>query len=283
MKSISNEIRQRLVAEYCRCKRLLLLFDYDGTLAPIAPHPRLARLHPATRRTLMDLSRHPRIEVGIVCGREIDDLKAMVDMRRIYYVGTSGLQLDLCGSRITHPRADEIILLLAKFRKPLRNIVRMFPGAWLEDKQLGLTVHYRHVHANHKENLKMWIEKAAIPFKERLELQDGAMAVEITPKYGWNKATAVQLILEHIGDENLLMLYAGDGPNDIAALKAVSSMGGICIGIGPDVSPYVEYRLESQADFLAFLASLNGAFPANRREYAQSETCRLKLCGNGGL
>jgi trehalose 6-phosphate phosphatase len=266
MNTLFNEIMRPLITWYRRGQRLLLLFDYDGTLTPIVSHPRYARLHKAMQITLINLTRRPRIEVGIICGRDIDDLKAMVGLRQIYYVGTSGLQLDLSGSRITHPKADQMILLLAKFRKPLRNIIQMFPGAWLEDKQLGLTVHYRNVHPNHIMNLKIWIEKAALPFKGKLELLDGPMAVEITPKFGWNKATAVQLILEHIGDENLLTLYAGDGPNDIAALEAVNSMGGICIGIGPDVSQFVQYRLSNQTEFSAFLTRLDAALASTLRD-----------------
>lgn len=266
MKSVFKEIMHPLMTWYSHGQRLLLLFDYDGTLTPIVPHPRLARLHPAMRRTLLNLNKRTRIEVGIISGREIDDLKAMVGLRGIYYVGTSGLQLDLCGSRITHPKADQMILLLARFRKPLRNIIKMFPGAWLEDKQLGLTVHYRNVHPNQIMDLKIWVEKVAIPFRGKLEIQEGPMAVEIAPKFGWNKATAVQLILEHIGDENLLTLYAGDGPNDIAALEAVTSMGGICVGIGPDASQFAQYKLADQAEFLAFLTRLNAEIAGTLRD-----------------
>jgi trehalose-phosphatase len=266
MKSIFKEIMHPLIAWHSHGQRLLLLFDYDGTLTPIVPHPRLARLHPAVRRTLLNLNKRVRIEVGIISGREIDDLKAMVGLRGIYYVGTSGLQLDLCGTRITHPKADQMILLLARFRKPLRKIIKMFPGAWLEDKQLGLTVHYRNVHPNHIMDLRVWIEKIAVPFNGQLELQEGPMAVEITPKFGWNKATAVQLILEHIGDEDLLTLYAGDGPNDVAAFEALTSMGGICVGIGPDASQIAQYRLAGQTELLAFLARLDAEIAHTLRD-----------------
>jgi trehalose 6-phosphate phosphatase len=275
MKTQCNEIIQVLLSAYRHGRKLLLLFDYDGTLTPIVAHPRLATLHPTTRRTLINLSRRPRVEIGIVSGRGIDELKHIVALRQIYYVGTSGLQLELGGMRITHPKADEMILLLARFRKPLRNVIRQFPGAWLEDKQLGLTIHYREVHQNHIMSLRMWIEKVVSASRGKLELQDGPMAVEITPKYGWDKATAVRFILEHIGDNNLLTLYAGDGPNDIAALKAVTSMGGICIGIGSDVSSFSHYRLDDQREFIVFLARLNAALAD-----AVCNQARLSLTAN---
>jgi len=87
--------------------------------------------------------------------------------------------------------------------------------------------------------------------------------VEITPKLGWNKATAVQLILEHLGKENVLTLYAGDAPNDVAAIEYVSSIGGICISIGPDTSQHVQNHLTDQAAFMAFIASLDAVIPRN--------------------
>ncbi|MGD0652885.1 MAG: trehalose-phosphatase [Thermoguttaceae bacterium] len=264
-----QEIIDALTATYNHGQRLLLLFDYDGTLTPIVSHPRLAGLHPETRRILKNLACRPRIAIGIISGREIDDLKSMVGLRNIYYAGTSGLELNLCGTQVTHPQAGRMAMLLAILREHLNKILKMFPGAWFENKQLGLTVHYREVQQDHIPNIKSWVEQIASPFLDKLDLQDGPMAVEITPKLGWNKATAVQLILEHLGKENVLTLYAGDAPNDVAAIEYVSSIGGICIGIGPDTSQHVQFHLTDQAAFMAFIASLDAVIPKNMHGNSQ--------------
>jgi trehalose-phosphatase len=189
----------------------------------------------------------------------------MVGLRRIYYAGTSGLELDLCGTRVMHPQAGKMAVRLASFRDNLSKILKMFPGAWLENKLLGLTVHYRDVQPDQIPNIKSWVERVASPSQDKLHLQDGPMAVEITPNLGWNKATAVQLILEHLGKENVLTLYAGDAPNDIAAMQFVASIGGICIGIGPDTSPVVQYCLADQSEFSVFLANLDSIMSRNSR------------------
>lgn len=43
--------------------KLAVLLDYDGTLAPIAPHPDLATLPPETRNILQRLSNIPEVHV----------------------------------------------------------------------------------------------------------------------------------------------------------------------------------------------------------------------------
>ena len=259
MMSSGYDIVEALTVAYNLDKRLLLLFDYDGTLTPIASHPDLAELHPTAKQILKKLSNLPRVAVGIISGREIDDLESIVGLNGIYYAGTSGLELDLCGTQITHPNAGRLAILMANLRGPLSKILKIFPGVWLEDKQLGLTVHYRDIQTDQIPNLKAWIERVATPFKDKLQFNDGPMAVEITPNAGWNKATAVKFILEHFGHEKTLILYVGDATNDVDAFQYVASIGGISIGIGLETSEYVMCQLADQNTFSELLVSIDTA------------------------
>ena len=47
-------------------RRVALLFDYDGTLAPVRPTPAEATLPPATRRGLERLVVTGRVTIGVV-------------------------------------------------------------------------------------------------------------------------------------------------------------------------------------------------------------------------
>src|SRR5262245_13897797 len=47
--------------------RVLLAFDYDGTLSPIAPTPERARLPQATRRLLIRVAQH--YPMAVISGR----------------------------------------------------------------------------------------------------------------------------------------------------------------------------------------------------------------------
>lgn len=59
-------------------QKLALLLDYDGTLAPIAPHPDLATLPMETKHTLQRLSNMPDVNIAIISGRNVDNVKKMV-------------------------------------------------------------------------------------------------------------------------------------------------------------------------------------------------------------
>lgn len=61
--------------------KLALLLDYDGTLAPIAPHPDLAILPNETRCVLERLANTPDVFVAIVSGRNVNNVKEMVRRR----------------------------------------------------------------------------------------------------------------------------------------------------------------------------------------------------------
>ena len=73
-----REIFDEMCKAYRHGSSLVLLFDYDGTLTPIVEHPRLAVLDRKTRRLLASLADRPRVHVGILSGRELDELRALV-------------------------------------------------------------------------------------------------------------------------------------------------------------------------------------------------------------
>jgi trehalose 6-phosphate synthase/phosphatase len=58
--------------------KVALLLDYDGTLAPIAPHPDLAILPVETKNVLQRLSNMPDVYIAIISGRNVDNVIKMV-------------------------------------------------------------------------------------------------------------------------------------------------------------------------------------------------------------
>ena len=68
--------------------RVLLLFDYDGTLTPIVARPEAATLSHETRQLLSTVAGMDRFIVGVVSGRRLGDLEAMVAAPDI--IGASG-------------------------------------------------------------------------------------------------------------------------------------------------------------------------------------------------
>lgn len=72
-------------------QKLALLLDYDGTLAPIAPHPDLATLPLETKNTLQRLSNMPDVNIAIVSGRNVDNVQKMVIIFKYIHLNKSTL------------------------------------------------------------------------------------------------------------------------------------------------------------------------------------------------
>ena len=65
---------------------MALLLDYDGTLAPIAPHPDLAIIPPETKNVLQRLSNISDVYIAIISGRNVNNVKQMVGTFRVFWV-----------------------------------------------------------------------------------------------------------------------------------------------------------------------------------------------------
>jgi trehalose-phosphatase len=234
---------EQMVAQYRRGQQLVLLFAYDGALTDLSVRPWQATLPPATRRTLSGLAALPRVTVGVISGRELDELKSLVGLQDIFYAGTDGLELDFHGQTVCHPLVHHSIQLVSRVARALEPHLHDFPTAWLERKQFGLSVHYRRLDPQIVPLLHSRVEQALADWAERLYVVTGAKAVEITPKLGWTKGTAVEFVLEHVGPEPCVVLYAGDEAGDVEALWEVSIHGGITIGVGSPHPTTAQFEL----------------------------------------
>src|SRR3982751_4733068 len=86
------EPERAIPAERLAGRPLLLLFDVDGTLAPIAPRPSLARVPEETRDLLTVLARRPRVSVVLVSGRAGHDARRMVAVENLWTIGNHGAE-----------------------------------------------------------------------------------------------------------------------------------------------------------------------------------------------
>jgi trehalose 6-phosphate phosphatase len=246
---------EQIASDYRRGRHLALFLDYDGTLVPIVEHPCLATLDRHTRRLLDRLARRPRVYVTIVSGRCLDDLKTLVPLRRLYFAGTGGMELDLGVTQVVHPSAERAAASVGVLVSRLKEEMTAWPGAWVEDKRLACTVHYRAVSPPLIATVCTAVQRIIACCRAPMVAIDGPMAIEITPACGWNKATAVHMVIEHLGVVDPVPLYAGDGANDAVALAAVTSMGGIAMGVGRE-APAAGYRLAGPAAMREFLENL---------------------------
>lgn len=98
-------------------EKLALILDYDGTLAPLAPHPDLAILPNETGRILERLSNCPDVYVSVISNRTVDNVKKMVGIENITYAGNNGLE-------ILHPDGTKFVYPLpAEYEENVRSLL----------------------------------------------------------------------------------------------------------------------------------------------------------------
>src|SRR5215469_8146093 len=124
---------------------LLLLTDYDGTLAPISSEPEAAQLPEAVRADLVTLAGLPRVQFGVVSGRDLQNLRTLVAVPNAFYGGCYGLEIEGPGTRFVHPDALAQVASLDAISRELALRAPTVPGMRVEPKRFGLAVHYRHV------------------------------------------------------------------------------------------------------------------------------------------
>jgi trehalose-phosphatase len=253
-----KQVLQRLTNAHRAGRPLALLVDYDGTLVPIVKHPAQAVLAPEVRELLRRLASLPRVIVGIVSGRALDDLRKMVGIPGLCYVGTSGLECELNGAREAHGDSQEVHELLAQATHCLAELTRQYPGAWVEQKPLALTLHYRDVSAGHLAEFLVRANSVLMRFDGDLCVTDGPMATEITPDLGWTKGTAVRWLCERFGAD-VIPIYAGDHANDRDALVTAAALGGVSIRVGPESPATPAHRLADPAALIDWLQRLLNA------------------------
>ena len=259
MPPANPNLLERLVTAYRRGERLALVFDYDGTLTPLVAHPRLAQLDPVLRDVLARLAATPRITVGVVSGRGLDDLIGMVGLKGLDYGGSTGLELELAGERFIPTAALASRPLLDALSAALETGLMAYPGAWVEKKPFGFTLHYRQLAPNRIEPLRSEALALLKPHAADLHLLDGPLALEVVPASAQDKGTALRAIAAHGGAEPATVLFAGDAPNDAPALAAAAALGGIALGVGAQAPDEAAFQVPDPAALHHLLAALADA------------------------
>ena len=203
----------------------VLLFDIDGTLAPIAPRPQDAAVPPATREAIQRLVNLPAVVVALISGRSAHDVQRMIDVEGTWIIGNHGLELlTPSGDLAATPEARAYEPAVAEAARRLASIDASAPGAFVEDKRWSLSVHYRMADPSAVPALKERASQVAREFG--LREMEGKMIVELRPPVPIDKGTAAVALAEKLGalDEGASLLSAGDDRTDEDAFRALRSI-----------------------------------------------------------
>jgi trehalose 6-phosphate phosphatase len=201
--------------------RLVLLLDFDGTLAPIVARPDLAAIPEATRRALERLRALPGVEAAVVSGRGLADVRERADLGPIAYAGNHGMEIEGPGIHRIHPEAAAARPQLGRAAARISGALAELTGTFVEDKELTLSIHFRQ--APEREAEVRRIVDGAVSGEEGLRVTAGKMVLEVRPRVDWHKGRAVEFLLEQLAPPpGAPVLYLGDDATDEDAFRALA-------------------------------------------------------------
>jgi trehalose-phosphatase len=209
-----------------RLGRVFLLLDYDGTLTPIVERPELALLSPDMKKLLRAAT--ARHKVAVISGRALTNLKKLVGLRGIYYVGNHGLEMSGPRVRFTEPKALSVRSVITRICEKLRRELKEIKGALIEDKGLTASVHYRMVEPGELKRLENVVKRVTEAHVRAGEvcLTRSKKVLEIKPAVDWNKGKAALWITRTVDpEERLTPVYLGDDRTDEDAFEALRGRG----------------------------------------------------------
>jgi trehalose 6-phosphate phosphatase len=211
---------------------VLLAFDYDGTLAPIAARPEEAHMRPVTRRLLASVARaYPTV---VISGRALADVTAMLKSVPLWLVyGNHGLEAP--GPQ-HHPRAYTGAWL-AQLDPRLAAL-----GVRIEDKGHTLTLHFRG--APNRARAIRAIE-AAVEKLPDVSVLRGIETINLLPRNGGDKGVALLQARDTFACHKAI--YLGDELTDEAAFAAGGERT-LGIRVEPSDHSAARYHLGSQGD-----------------------------------
>ncbi len=250
----------------CRtADRVLVLADYDGTLTPIVSRPEDAVLSEDMRNRLILLASVPKATVGVISGRELLDVESLVAIGGLYYAGNHGLEMDGPGYSYLNPAAEQARPLLQELRGRLAEALAGIEGVVLENKGLGLSVHYRLVAPEKEAGVERIVRElaGALVAAGKVRLSTGKKVWELRPPVDWHKGKAVAAIRAEVAREfsaaNMLTIFLGDDVTDEDAFKVVVPPDGWSVYVGgPSPVSAAPWYLESPAEVADLLERLAG-------------------------
>ncbi len=242
-------------------QHVLLLTDFDGTLAELAPTPDLAFVEPGVQAVLEQVARHPAITLGVVSGRRLEDVSTRVHHVAEFVAGLHGLEIDGQGSTFHHGILESVAPYIARLDREARRQLAWCPGCLIENKEFALTCHVRQAPPDLGELALEEFEALAEPFLEtrKLRLLIGAQAMELLPSVDWDKGHGVEWIrarLSRVKGYTVPVIYLGDDRTDEDAFTCLDASD-FAIGVGHRPHTHmIDARLDGPASVGEFLGEM---------------------------
>jgi trehalose 6-phosphate phosphatase len=241
MKHVLARGQQKLLARFVRA-RVLLAFDFDGTLAPLVARANDAAMRPRTAKLFNAVAhRYPCV---IVTGRRARDIRRRLANAPVAaVVGNHGA--DSAVDR------DDVRRTVSTALRAIAPIVSREPGSWIENKTYSLSVHFRPGPTTDGHLAELRRAVGRIP---KAGLVPGKNVLNVVAADAPDKGGAVEQLLRALRCDRVL--FVGDDETDEHVFHRMSRSKLIGIRIGPAPHSRAEYFLDRQSDIDTLLSLL---------------------------
>jgi trehalose 6-phosphate phosphatase len=241
MKDILSDESRASLDDVAR-ERMLLAFDFDGTLAPIVEDRAAAQMRDSTRRLLRLASLF--YPCAIISGRSRADLvPRLASIPLVAVVGNHGAEAG-------HGPVDRSVRsLVASWKASADAMLRGVDGIELEDKGLSLAIHYR------RAARSALAERTAHDAARALEgarVFGGHSVVNVVPHGEHDKGEALSRVVARTGVRSAL--YVGDDTTDEDAFRSEAVR--VSVRVGRADGSAASHFVASQAHVDEFLRAL---------------------------
>lgn len=245
MKHLLSEGSIELLAQFA-WSRVLLAFDYDGTLAPIVANRDAAAMRVRTRTLLHQVCQlYPTV---VISGRSQQDVAGRLEglpLRHI--IGNHGLE--------PSEHIADFENQVARMLPALQAALAGWGGVEIEDKRYSLAVHYRR--SRQKREARKAVFDAVADLKTPVKLVPGKLVINVVPDGAPHKGDALVRLRKQEGADTAV--FVGDDVTDEDVFEMDQPGRLLSIRVGRSQSSAAGYFLRDQSEvdrLLARLASL---------------------------
>jgi trehalose 6-phosphate phosphatase len=252
-----------VVEELTAADGLFVALDFDGTLAAIERRPDAATIPEPTREAVAALTDESGVEVAVVSGRELADVRERVGLDgAVSYAGNHGLELHADEYEV-HPAASDAEDDIETLCDVLADRLAEVDGVIVENKGVTATVHHRLVDEEAVPTVVETVE-SLVASRDDVRLTTGKDVLELRPAVEWDKGEAVRDLYDRLvpDGEDWLPMYLGDDTTDEAAFAVLDDTGlGVKVGEDPDTgAPYRVDDPEAVREVLRWLGEHGVSF-----------------------
>ena len=229
------------------CSRVLLAFDFDGTLAPIVADPALAEMRASTRALLRELARrHPCV---VISGRaRADASQRLRGVALKAVVGNHGIE--------SWQSSRQGLQVVRRWKPELERGLAGFPGVRIEDKAHSLAIHYRQ--SREKRKVRSAVERLAASLGD-VRLLRGKQVVNLLPRDAPHKGIALEKARARFGCDTAVYVGDDETDEDVFGLDQPGRL--LTIRVGRRQRSMASYFLRNQGEMDDLLGALLASAP----------------------